>query len=66
MVDVASGEAACGEYRARRPDVVLMDLSMDGFGGIEAVRRIRSQDPLAAILACSVHDSRVLLCSVPP
>ncbi|WP_374690697.1 response regulator [Accumulibacter sp.] len=61
LVDVASGEAAYGEYRAQRPDVVVMDLSMDGFGGIEAIRRIRSLDPLAAILVYSVHDSRVLL-----
>lgn len=61
LVDVASGEAAYGEYRALRPDVVVMDLSMEGFGGIEAIRRIRSLDPLAAILVYSVHDSRVLL-----
>lgn len=61
LVDVASGEAAYGEYRALRPDVVVMDLSMDGFGGIEAIRRIRSLDPGAAILVYSVHDSRVLL-----
>ncbi|HCV13772.1 MAG TPA: hypothetical protein DGC76_08770, partial [Candidatus Accumulibacter sp.] len=34
--DLESGEAAYGEYRTLRPDVVVMDLSMDGFGGIEA------------------------------
>jgi DNA-binding NarL/FixJ family response regulator len=61
VLDVASGEEAYGEYRARRPDVVVMDLSMEGFGGIEAIRRIRSVDAQAAILVYSVHDSRVLL-----
>ncbi|EXI74664.1 MAG TPA: response regulator transcription factor [Candidatus Accumulibacter phosphatis] len=59
--DLESGEAAYGEYRTLRPDVVVMDLSMDGFGGIEAIRRIRSVDPQAAILVYSVHNSRVLL-----
>lgn len=61
LLDVASGEAAYGEYRALRPDVVVMDLSMAGFGGIEAIRRIRSVDPQVAILVYTVHDSRVLL-----
>ncbi|MBN8437855.1 MAG: response regulator transcription factor [Candidatus Accumulibacter sp.] len=61
LLEVGSGEAAYAEYRAQRPDVVVMDLSMDGFGGIEAIRRIRALDPRAAILVYSVHNSQVLL-----
>lgn len=41
LLDVANGEATYAEYRNNRPDVLVMDLSMEGFGGIEAIRRIR-------------------------
>jgi CheY-like chemotaxis protein len=61
LVEVGSGEAAYAEYRSLRPDTVVMDLSMEGFGGIEAIRRIRDLDPQAAILVYSVHNSQVLL-----
>ncbi|MER2554580.1 MAG: hypothetical protein ABTQ28_15090, partial [Thauera sp.] len=43
---------------------VVMDLSMEGFGGIEAIRRIRSFDPEAAVLVYSVHDSQAVALAV--
>ncbi|WP_186406562.1 response regulator [Candidatus Accumulibacter aalborgensis] len=61
LLEVASGEAAYAVYRPIRPDAVVMDLSMEGFGGIEAIRRIRELDPRAAILVYTVHNSQVLL-----
>lgn len=59
--DVASGEDACTWYRSHRPDVVVMDLSMEGFGGMEAIRRILQFDPQAAVLVYSVHANEVML-----
>jgi two-component system invasion response regulator UvrY len=61
LQQAASGEEAHAAYRSQRPDAVVMDLSMEGFGGIEAIRRIREIDPRAAILVYSVHNSQVLL-----
>ncbi len=42
---VGDGEAAVALCVEQRPDVVLMDLSMPGVGGIEATRRIAEAAP---------------------
>jgi len=42
---VGDGEAAVALCVEKRPDVVLMDLSMPGVGGIEATRRIVEEAP---------------------
>jgi len=54
--EVDTGEQACAEYPRLKPDVVVMDLSMPGIGGLEAVRRLLAQDPKARILALSAHE----------
>ncbi|MDD5035585.1 MAG: response regulator transcription factor [Methylococcaceae bacterium] len=53
------GEEACQYYAESRPDVVVMDLSLPGIGGLAAIRRIRARDPQARILAFSMHDEIV-------
>lgn len=57
------GEAGCGEEavamnRELAPDVILMDLSMPNCDGIEATRRILSEDPAARILVLTAHTDR--------
>ena len=53
------GEEACQLYAECKPDVVVMDLSMPGMGGLAAIRRILARDPEARILAFSIHDEAV-------
>jgi two-component system, NarL family, invasion response regulator UvrY len=65
VAEAGDGEQACKLYPRARPDVVVMDLSMPGMGGMEAVRRLLAQDPKARVLALSAHEdtahpSRVL------
>ncbi|HWQ39935.1 MAG TPA: response regulator transcription factor [Burkholderiales bacterium] len=55
------GEAADGEevvelWRQLQPDVVLMDLRMPKLEGVEAIKRIRAQDPAAAIIVLTTFD----------
>jgi len=56
VAEAPDGEQACRLYPQVRPDVVVMDLSMPGMGGLEAVRRLLSHDEKARVLALSAHE----------
>jgi two-component system NarL family response regulator len=55
------GQASNGEQTLEmcerlRPDLVLMDLNMPDCDGIEAINRIRAQQPSAKVVILSGHD----------
>jgi len=54
--DAASSYRA---YKAARPDVVVMDLSMPGRGGIDAINHLRQLDPNARVLVFTMHAAAV-------
>ena len=59
IAEAERGEQACQLYLEKQPDVMVMDLSMPGIGGLETIRRVYNRDSSAKILVFSVHDERV-------
>lgn len=53
VAEAESGEAAPELYAETRPEVVLMDLQLPGWNGIETTERILEVDPAARVLVFS-------------
>ena len=51
-----SGEAAVSAFDRSPPDVLMMDVSMPGIGGLGALERVRAHHPDARVLILSAHD----------
>src|SRR5674476_144155 len=50
VAEAGDGAEAYRVYKEVKPDLVIMDVSMPGIGGVEAIRRIRQWDNSARIL----------------
>lgn len=55
--EAESGEKAYQLFGELLPDVAVIDLSMPGMGGLEAIRRILARYEAARILVLSMHES---------
>ena len=45
LAELDSGEAAVSAYTQHRPDVLMMDVSMPGIGGLGALERVLAHHP---------------------
>ncbi|MCJ7442563.1 MAG: response regulator transcription factor [Thermoanaerobaculaceae bacterium] len=59
--EAADGETALRLASRLRPDIVLLDLSMPGPGGIEVTRKLKEMLPATRVLILTVHEDETLL-----
>jgi len=61
VAEAENGEEACKYYIDIKPDIVVMDLSLPGIGGLEAIRRIIARDSEARILVFTMHEGTLFV-----
>ena len=61
--EASTGEEAIEKTKQLRPDVIVMDLSMPGMGGLEATRLITTEG-LARVLVLTMHAEEEYLLAV--
>jgi DNA-binding NarL/FixJ family response regulator len=54
--EASEGEAAVAAATSLQPDVVVMDVSLPGLNGVQATRRLKSQQPDTRVVALTVHE----------
>lgn len=57
VAEADSGENAYQQFGTHLPDITVMDLSMPGLGGMEAIARIITRYPNAKLLVLSMHEN---------
>lgn len=61
VAEAGSADDAYAQYKRHYPDVVIMDIMLQGASGIDASRRILAHHPGARILIFSMYASPALL-----
>lgn len=59
IAEAERGEQAIRLYQQHQPDIIVLDLSMPGIGGLETIKRMVQRDANINILVFSVHDEQV-------
>lgn len=57
--EAESGELAVKLFQELKPDIIVMDITMPGIGGLEAIDRIMAKDKNTKILVLSAHEDSV-------
>ena len=59
--EASNGQEAVELYQNKRPDVVLMDITMPKMDGLTALKQILKLDPGAKVIMCSALGQQTLI-----
>src|ERR1700728_2048308 len=57
--EAEEAHAAMQAIAERRPDIVILDISLNGPDGLEVLKNIRASDPDLPVLILSMHDEAI-------
>lgn len=57
--EAEEAQAAMQAIAQRRPDILVLDISLNGPDGLELLKNIRASDPLLPVLILSMHDEAI-------
>jgi two-component system response regulator NreC len=58
VAEASDGAAAIQLAMEKRPNIILMDITMAGMDGLEATRQLRALCPESLVLALTVHEDK--------
>ena len=59
--EAENGVKAIEKYAELKPDLVLMDITMPEMDGIQALKKIRENDPSALVIMCSAMGQQAMV-----
>lgn len=59
--EAENGAKAVEKYNETKPDLVLMDITMPEMNGIDALKKIKAQDPSANVIMCSAMGQQAMV-----
>jgi two-component system chemotaxis response regulator CheY len=61
IIEAENGEMAVKKYKEENPDLVTLDITMPEMDGIEALKKIKENDPDAKVIMCSAMGQQSMV-----
>ena len=59
--EAENGKVAVEKYAEVKPDLVMMDITMPEMDGIQALKKIKENDPAATVIMCSAMGQQAMV-----
>jgi len=59
LCEASTGQEALTLFKKEKPELVLLDLNLDGIGGLELLRRLLAEDDKVRVVVFSMHSEPI-------